>query len=126
MCRLTPLVLLFVGLIGCGSDAPLRLGAAASLSDVLPELLGSAEVEVVYGGSGALAAQLRHGAPFDALLLADPAALAQTARAGLTDPPIGAFANRLVMVSRDDDATDTDPRQRSLASRGEDPVLEHS
>lgn len=73
------------GLGACGGEADLRLAAASSLSQVLPPLLAEFErdqgvqVEVVFGGSGELVAQLRHGAPFDALFLAGltPAAEAE-------------------------------------------------
>jgi len=97
---LTILALLALILAACGGPARVRLGAASSLSEVLPAALGDAEIEVIYGGSGELAAQLRHGAPFDALLLADPAPLARAASLGLVTPPKGAFANTLVLASR--------------------------
>ncbi len=100
MLRLTLVAIALLSLVACAEQAPVRIGAAASLSEVLPIALGDAEVEVVYGGSGELAAQLRHGAPFDALLLADPAPLARTAQAGLTTPPVATFGNHLVLVGR--------------------------
>ncbi len=100
MHRLTLLVIALLSLVACAEHAPVRIGAAASLSEVLPVALGDTEVEVVYGGSGELAAQLRHGAPFDALLLADPAPLTRTAEASLTSPPTAAFGNTLVLASR--------------------------
>jgi len=95
-------------LSACADPPSVRIGAAASLSEVFPAALGDAEVEVVYGGSGELAAQVRHGAPFDALLLADPAPLARTAAAGLTTAPTAAFGNLLVLASRTPDGA-TDP-----------------
>ena len=101
-------ILALTSLVACGDRASVRLGAAASLSAVLPAALGDADVEVVYGGSGELAAQLRHGAPFDALLLASPAPLARTAGAGLTTAPTAAIGNLLVLASRTPDGP-TDP-----------------
>ena len=69
--------LLTLLILGCSASGPdIRIGAAASLSDVLPTLLEAAEVELgleieaVYASSGELAAQLRHGAKLDALFLA--------------------------------------------------------
>ncbi len=73
------LVLLSTAVEACTHDAPsapLRIAAAASLAEVLPPLLAEyrdrngRRVEVSFGSSGALAAQFRHGAPFDALFLA--------------------------------------------------------
>lgn len=70
--------------VGCGGDesAPrptLHVAAAASLSDVMPELAASFErahevdVALRFGASSTLARQIEEGAPADVLVSADPA-----------------------------------------------------
>ena len=93
---------------GCAaSEAPLRLGAAASLGDVLPPLLARAEsrlerpIEAIYGGSGELVAQLRHGAPLDLLFLASDEPIRMLIEDGLMEDIGGPrIANRLVLVGQ--------------------------
>ncbi|HEX9794508.1 MAG TPA: substrate-binding domain-containing protein [Planctomycetota bacterium] len=102
------LLLLAGACSGSGPEPVLRLAAAASLSDVLPQVLAerdpaAVQVQAVYGGSGELAAELRHGAAFDAVLLADQRLVASLAAngwllAGSTREP---FANRLQFVTAD-------------------------
>jgi len=55
----------------------------------------------VFGGSGELAAQLRHGAPFDAVVLAGEAPLIALEAAGRVAPPIAIASNRVVLVGRE-------------------------
>lgn len=63
---------------GHAAPAALTIAAAADLRYALDEMLVAfrsanrgAKVEVVYGASGKLATQIRHGAPFDVFLSAD-------------------------------------------------------
>ena len=104
--RLAICFFVFMGPWACSAEREiLRLGAAASLSDVLPPLLESAQealgvpIEAVYGGSGELAAQVRHGADLDALFLASDSPLLELQERGLveiTDQP--RVGNRLVLA----------------------------
>ena len=70
-------------------SATLRIAAASSLGDVLPPMLGAfnteypTNYEVSYGGSGDLAAQIRHGAPFDLVFFASFDAVVRLAADGL-------------------------------------------
>ena len=98
--------LLTLSLLGCSSSGPdIRIGAAASLSDVLPSLLESAEVELgldieaVYASSGELAAQLRHGAQLDALFLASEPRIAELISEGILVESEGpSLRNQLVLA----------------------------
>lgn len=112
MARPSPLSSLSLALAGvfggaCAPAPDLRLAAAASLSEVLPPLLAEFEaahglrVEAVYGGSGALVAQFRHGAPFDALFLAGPdAARPLVERGELAVAAPALVHNTIVLVGR--------------------------
>lgn len=105
--RLATATLSAVLLLACApGDAPLRVGAAASLREAAEQIAArfgeasrGAKVELSFGASSELAAQLRAGAPLDVLLSADeqiPRALeAEGLAAGLR-----AFAtNRLVLIA---------------------------
>jgi molybdate transport system substrate-binding protein len=86
----------------------LLVGAASSLREVVDALARRFEavhadnrVQVSYGASSVLAAQVRAGAPLDVLLLAD-ARLADELAKTLEVPSATPFANnRLVVVARD-------------------------
>ena len=95
--------------VGCGAELdhpPLRIYAAASLTDavgVLVEAYGAendAPVSTSFGGSSALARQIRDGAPADVLLSASPEWIEflQDADAVAGEPVVVA-RNRLVAVA---------------------------
>jgi molybdate transport system substrate-binding protein len=87
----------------------LRVGAASSLREVVDALArrfqaahAGTRVQVSYGASSVLAAQVRAGAPLDVLLLAD-APLADELAKTLEVPSATPFANnRLVVIARDE------------------------
>jgi len=120
--RLIAFSWILAGLAACGGEADLRLAAAASLSEVLPPLLAEfeqergVEVEVVFGGSGALVAQFRHGAPFDALLLAGmgPAAQAQVGAGALEVLEPDVLGNFVVLVAKPGWPPAQDPGRSTL------------
>lgn len=79
--RLAALVVA-LALAGCHREpAHVAVGVAASLRDAMPELVTAYRrqtgvvVDVTYGASDRLAAQMRHGSAFDALVLAEAAPL---------------------------------------------------
>jgi molybdate transport system substrate-binding protein len=89
------------GLVGCApeGEAPLSVGAAASLREPIEEIARRFEtanpgvrVQPVFGATSELAAQLRAGAPLDLLLSADEAIAQQLATEGLLAgrPPVAA------------------------------------
>jgi molybdate transport system substrate-binding protein len=87
----------------------LRVGAASSLREAadasarsFEALHPEVEVEVSYGASSVLAAQLRAGAPLDVLLSADAALAAELHRADIVRTPRVFARNRLVVVARRD------------------------
>lgn len=98
-------VLLAAG-CGGGSDEPLRVFAAASLTDAFGELVGefeaiepSADVELVLAGSSTLAAQVADGAPVDVVATADEDTMAEVIDTGRTGSVPQVFAtNRLALV----------------------------
>ena len=96
---------LFLTTFGCdrqASNPPLRVAAAASLKDVLNQL--STEygrpVELTFGASGALASQIRQGAPIDVYLSADAANVDALVKSGdlLLDTRLTVAGNDLVLV----------------------------
>jgi molybdate transport system substrate-binding protein len=106
--RIAASALLAVLALACAlrDDAPLRVGAAASLREAAEQIAAryreanpGAQLELAFGASSELAAQLRAGAPLDLLLSADaeiPRALEAERQAG----SLRAFAsNRLVVVA---------------------------
>jgi len=86
--------------------ATLRIAAAASLSDVLPPLLdefarlNDCSYQVSFGGSGELAAQVRHGATYDLLFLASWELVKELEHKQLVVPPcVVGPSNQLVLVT---------------------------
>ena len=77
---------------GGGGNRPIRVGAAASLAHVLAERAAEHEartgqpVRLVFASSGRIAAQLRAGAGYDAVVLASPALADGLAADGHVDP----------------------------------------
>jgi molybdate transport system substrate-binding protein len=88
-------------------DPRLTIAAASDLRAALDELLAAlraaqpaARMEAIYGSSGKLATQIRHGAPFDVFLSADVAFARALHEAGLTAGPPRLYAvGRLVTWS---------------------------
>lgn len=85
LCTVT---LIVVSALGCGEARPtaVRVCAAASLAQALPEVFESARVSATFtfGASGALARQIRLGAPCDIFISADARWPASLANDGLT------------------------------------------
>jgi len=83
--------------------APLRVLAAASLTEVVEALAGrfeGARVEASFGASSALARQIRDGAPADVFLSASPEWIGFLREAGeLSGEPIVLARNRLVCIA---------------------------
>ena len=108
-------VLLLLSLALCAQvaaaqgGAALTLAAASDLRFALDELLQpfraarpGVRIDVVYGSSGKLSTQIRHGAPFDIFFSADRAYAQSLHDAGLTAGPPRAYAvGRLVLWSTD-------------------------
>lgn len=91
--------------IGCGGDAPLRVLAASSLSDVMPALIEryeaehpGVEIELRLGGSQALATQIEEGAPADLFVSANAAQAQRLVDGGLLAAAGAIAANRLVVA----------------------------
>ncbi|MCX2979762.1 molybdate ABC transporter substrate-binding protein [Halieaceae bacterium IMCC14734] len=73
-----------------GAAADLHIASAANFRSTLEQLLqdfpaSNQEIAVSYASTGALYAQIRHGAPFDILLAADVATPARLASDGLAE-----------------------------------------
>jgi molybdate transport system substrate-binding protein len=99
---------------GTGADAELTgtltVFAAASLTDVFPELGDeltrqnpSLEVEFNFAGSSALAAQLLQGAPADVFASADVIQMARVVDGGLATDPLFFAGNPLMLAFPPDD-----------------------
>jgi molybdate transport system permease protein len=85
-----------------GEDPPLRLLAAASLTDVVVELVAGLDeaVDTSFGATSALARQIRDGAPADVFLAASPEWMAFLREAdALAAEPIVIARNRLAAVA---------------------------
>jgi molybdate transport system substrate-binding protein len=82
--RLVAGALLLVGVPLAGAE-PLRVAAAASLSDALREVAAQSHVPVVFnfGSSSILARQIEEGAPVDVFISADEAKMDGLAQRGL-------------------------------------------
>jgi molybdate transport system substrate-binding protein len=76
--------------------SPLTVLAAASLTDVLPAI--DSKQTYAFGGSNALAAQIRNGAPADVFASANTEIPAQLYRDGFVSKPVNFTRNRLVVV----------------------------
>jgi molybdate transport system substrate-binding protein len=76
--------------------SPLTVLAAASLTDVLPAI--DSKQTYAFGGSNALATQIRNGAPADVFASANTEIPAQLYRDGLVAKPVNFTRNRLVVV----------------------------
>lgn len=117
--------------LGCTSerdDPPLRVYAAASLTDVVGALIEGYEAEtgtpvsVSFGASSALARQIRDGAPADVFLSASPEWVEYLDEAdAVAGRPVVLARNRLVAVTslasadRGLQATDAESLLKSLA-----------
>ncbi len=102
------LLALTAGVLACPPASeqgapPLRVFAAASLTDVVGDLaasFGGARVEPSFGGSSALARQIRDGAPADVFVSASPDWTAYLEDAGaISGEPVLIARNRLVCVA---------------------------
>ncbi|RMG93784.1 MAG: molybdate ABC transporter substrate-binding protein [Candidatus Dadabacteria bacterium] len=78
---------------GLARGDPLAIGAASSLTDVLPRLAraftkttGAAAPVASFGSSGTVARQVVSGAPLDVVVLADPGLARALTRRGLLEP----------------------------------------
>ena len=91
---------LLVALAAPAAASPPRLTifAAASLADVFPRI--DAREAYSFGGSNALAAQIRQGLPADVFASANVTLPDQLYSAGLVEKPILFTANTLVMIAR--------------------------
>lgn len=90
-------VLTLITFSGCTQESdPTRVGVAASLSDVMPNLQSQfienrrlqgedVDLSLIYGGSGELIAQQRHGGLFDAMFLASRESMIPLIDAGRLD-----------------------------------------
>ena len=106
--RAAPLLAVFLlplfGACG-GGEPPLRVAAAASLVAVLPEIVErfeeahpDVEVELRFGGSQLLAAQIEEGAAADAFIAANDAQARRLLNAGLAVSSRVVAGNRLVVA----------------------------
>lgn len=78
------------------SRATLTVYAAASLTDAFPRIAPSARFS--FGGSNALAAQIRQGAPADVFASANMSLPQQLSQARLCSKPVAFTRNRLVVI----------------------------
>jgi molybdate transport system substrate-binding protein len=100
-------------LAGCSSSpVTLTVSAAASLQDCMPGVARLYEAQhsntklvFNYGGSGALAQQIRNGAPADVFISAAVSPIQQLAERGLVDRPQALLYNTLVLIAPKDNAT---------------------
>lgn len=109
--------------LAASAQTPLTIAAAADLRGTLEEVQGafgkrepSARLQISYGASGSLAAQIQQGAPFDVFLAADLGFPEQVQRASLASGE-GVFPyaiGRLVLWVRRD--LGLDPAREGLAA----------
>jgi len=81
---------------GGGGDQGLVVFAASSLSGVADQI--DPDVDVVFGGSNDLAAQIRDGAKAGVFLSASAKPLTELRAKGLVEPPAVFASNRLVII----------------------------
>ena len=94
-------------LVGCTADADLAVFAAASAQDALTDVARryashtGRPVKVAPGGSSALAQQIRHGAPADIYVSANPGWMDALEREGLIEPDsrFDLLSNSLVLIT---------------------------
>jgi molybdate transport system substrate-binding protein len=79
-----------------GTEGPATVLAAASLTEVLPEVDGAARAS--FGGSNQLAQQARQGFPFDVFLSASPQHTQALFAEGLVRKPVAFATNSLVLI----------------------------
>jgi molybdate transport system substrate-binding protein len=106
MRRLAPVAAaLLAAVLGAGAalageeratEGPATVLAAASLTEVLPRIDGSARAS--FGGSNQLAQQARQGFPFDVFLSASPQYTQALHAEGLVRKPVPAATNSLVLI----------------------------
>jgi molybdate transport system substrate-binding protein len=92
--------------VGAAQDEPLRVLAAASLTDAFGDLARAFErarpgtrVELGFAGTSLLRAQIEQGAPADVFASADALHAAALEKQGLLEPPRPLTHNRLVVVT---------------------------
>ena len=99
-------------LSGCRAESELSVFAAASTQDALVELASDFRArdghaaKVSFGGSSALAQQIRHGAPADIFVSANPDWMDTLEEEGLIEPQsrFDLLSNSLVLISGDGNA----------------------
>lgn len=109
------LIFALLAALHAGGAQGLAVAAAADLRPVLEEMKilfesrhSGTRVQISYGASGSLAAQIQHGAPFDLFLSADLGFPERLVQAGLAEGPVFPYAmGRLVLWVRRD--LDLDP-----------------
>ena len=79
-----------------GTEGPATVLAAASLTEVLPQVDDTARAS--FGGSNQLAQQARHGFPFDVFLSASPQYTQALFAEGLVRKPVAFATNSLVLI----------------------------
>jgi molybdate transport system substrate-binding protein len=108
MKRLLLFLALIIFIAAVGSGAPLRVSAAASLTDVLHEIAAQYGQPVLFnfGASSMLARQIQEGAPADLFISADELKMDQLAQRGLLvkKSRVDILANTLVIVIPSDSA----------------------
>lgn len=91
-------LLLLVATPAAASPPKLTVFAAASLTDVFPQI--DRRESYSFGGSNALAAQIRQGLPVDVFASANVTLPDQLYSAGLVTKPVLFTANTVVMIAR--------------------------
>ena len=86
---------------GCGGDEarPLTVSAAASLNPSLEEYARPFDARLSFGGSDALAAQIRRGVRPDVFASADPELVSRLHAEGLVEAPVPFASNELVVAA---------------------------
>src|SRR3954471_10936234 len=79
------------------ANAPVTVLAAASLTDVLPQIDGSPRYS--FAGSNQLAAQIQQGVPADVFASANTQLPEQLYAKGLVEKPVSFTSNKLVLIT---------------------------